>query len=334
MTYFCTLFDSAYLSRGVAMLRSLHANLEQSVCYVFAFDETTERVLSQLALPGVRIVGMKAFENADLLTVKPTRSRAEYCWTSTPWTIQYVLDTTDADACTYIDADLYFYRDPGVLLEEAAGTSVLITEHRYTPQYDMSALSGTYCVQFIRFGADPNGREALTWWRDRCIEWCYDREEDGKFGDQKYLDDWTTRFRGVHVLGHHGGGVAPWNVQQYAIDSSPEGLLIERRATKEIFPLVFYHFHYFRMYDDGTVDLGNYDIPEKIRSTLYAPYLKALESARDEVARIVPDLDPHGIRRAPGTMASAWNRLKRTIKRTYSRMPIEELKQGTVWQSS
>jgi hypothetical protein len=60
------------------------------------------------------------------------------------------------------------------------------------------------------------GMAVLNWWRDRCIEWCYARSEEGKFGDQKYLDDWTTRFDSVHVLEHLGGGIAPWNVQQYS----------------------------------------------------------------------------------------------------------------------
>lgn len=54
-------------------------------------------------------------------------------------TILYVLDNYDVDHCTYIDADLYFCASPQILLDEMdESESVLITPHRYTPQYDQS----------------------------------------------------------------------------------------------------------------------------------------------------------------------------------------------------
>ena len=85
----------------------------------------------------------------------------------------------------------------------------------------------------------------LNWWRESCNAWCYARLEDGKFGDQKYLDDWTIRFEGVHVLENLGGGVAPWNIQQYKFEEKP-------------FELVFYHFHGFKFLENNRVELNHY----------------------------------------------------------------------------
>ena len=78
------------------------------------------------------------------------------------------------------------------------------------------------------FKNDRSGREALEWWRERCLEWCYNRHEDGKFGDQKYLDDWVERFKNVRVINNIGVGVAPWNVNSYELIRSEE-----RRVGKE-----------------------------------------------------------------------------------------------------
>jgi hypothetical protein len=111
--------------------------------------------------------------------------------------------------------------------------SVLITDHRYAPEYDQSKGSGKYCVQFICFKNDDNGMKALKWWRDACIDWCFSRIKDGKFGDQKYLDDWTTQYSGVHELQHLGGGVAPWNVRQYLFDQI-NGIIKGKKKNEKI----------------------------------------------------------------------------------------------------
>jgi len=75
------------------------------------------------------------------------------------------------------------------------------------------------------------------------LEWCYNRQEEGKFGDQKYLDDWCTRFEGIHELQHLGGGVAPWNMQQYTFMNKGGKVYGIENSTKKTFSIVFYHFH-------------------------------------------------------------------------------------------
>lgn len=281
MNYFCTLFDSNYLSRGLAMYESLSENCDSFHLYVFAFDDLCFDVLKNEKLKNVTIISLSDFEDPELLEIKPTRSAGEYCWTCTPSVIKYAIDKFNLPLCTYLDADLYFFNDPAVLIEEMGDKSILITEHRYTPRYDQSATSGIYCVQFMTFKNDKYGMDSLIWWRDACLEWCYARFENGKFGDQKYLDDWPTRFENVHVLQHLGGGIAPWNIQQYDLVTSD-------------FKLIFYHFHGLKFLNNNHVELGNYRLKEIDIKILYSPYIKKLELIRKKIENNDKKNDFHG----------------------------------------
>jgi hypothetical protein len=294
MHSFCTLFDSHYLSRGLAMYRSLEAVGGQFHLYIFAFDDRCFTVLQSLSLKHATIIPLQKFEDAELLGVKPSRSRAEYCWTSTSSTILYVLEHFPVDRCTYLDADMLFFSDPDVLFAEMGDRSVLITEHRYSPQYNKEALSGKYCVQFVSFRNDREGLTVLRWWRERCLEWCYARFEDGKFGDQKYLDDWTTRFSGVHELQHLGGGMAAWNVQQYDVYRKNGTLTGCERSSGREFPVIFYHYHYLRFLSGERIELGRRELSSSVMELLYIPYLQSLMRAADEVRMVDATFDPHG----------------------------------------
>lgn len=283
MINFCTLFDSNYLTRGLVLYESLRRTSEEFHLYVVAFNQEAYSFLSEASLPGLTPISLKEFEDEQLLKVKPTRSAAEYCWTSTPSVILYCIERFRLPSCTYIDADMVFYRDPKILIDEMGDDSILISEHRYSSDYDQSEASGKYCVQFMCFKNNQQGMTALRWWRDRCLEWCYARKEDGKFGDQKYLDDWTDRFQGVHVMQHPGGGVAPWNIQQFRIRE--KGLmLVEKKSGREV-PLIFFHFHGLKFYTDYLVSCCGplYEISAEVKRLLYIPYISELVSVEKKI---------------------------------------------------
>lgn len=283
MLNFCTLFNSAYLSRGLAMYYSLLEQCDDFHLYIFAFDKDCLETLRTLNLGSVTIVSLEEFENEELLAVKRDRTPGEYCWTCTSSTIWYCIHHYSLDHCTYIDADLLFFGDPKVLIDEMGDLSVLITEHRYTPQYDQSSSSGIYCVQFVTFKNDEQGLKVLSWWRDACLEWCYNRFEEGKFGDQKYLDDWTERFSAVHELRHLGGGVAPWNTQQYHFKNNEKEVILHEITTGKEAKVIFFHFHAFR-YSQGNVfhlTADEYILSENVIKLLYKPYAEALVRAEN-----------------------------------------------------
>jgi len=294
---FCTLFDSNYLSRGLVMYDSLVEHCSDFHLYVFAFNDAAYVTLSRLNLPHLSVISLLEFEDPDLLAVKEGRSRAEYCWTCTSSTIHYILDHYEVENCTYLDADLRFYSDPKVLIDEmeASKKSVLITSHRYTRRYDQSLLRGKYCVQFMYFKNNDKGREVLDWWRARCLEWCYNRVEDGKFGDQKYLDDWCTRFSSVHELEHLGGGLAPWNCQQYRFQKKGDTLV--GSAANEKFEAVFFHFHGIKIYPGPSVIVAprSYMLSKEVRENFYKPYVVELLKKGEELALAFPERDFHGM---------------------------------------
>ena len=301
MLNFCTLFNTTYLSRGLAMYRSLEQHCEDFHLYIFAFDQHCFEALVKLNLPHASIVSLKEFENADLLAVKTERTAQEYCWTCASSTIKHSITAFQLDHCTYVDADLLFFKNPQVLIDEMGEKSVLITEHRYTPAYDQSAASGIYCVQFMTFKNTEEGMSVLNWWVNACLDWCFNRFEDNKFGDQKYLDDWTTRFSCVHVLNHLGGGVAPWNIQQYAFKNVSGEAICKELSENQIFDLVFYHYHGFSYSSKRSYMLTHkfYNLNRNHIKHIYKPYVKALSLAEGQINANLDGIVPYAINNKP-----------------------------------
>jgi hypothetical protein len=219
MEHYVTYLDSLYLPQGLALHMSMQRHASEYTLWILCVDDRAHNILENLDLPNVRLLQLSKLETEDLRAVKPTRSKGEYCWTLTPFAPRFVFEA-DANVAraTYIDADTWFRKSPTPILNEfiKSKAGVLITDHGYAPEYDQSAMSGQYCVQFVTFDREK-GEVVRKWWEERCIEWCFARFENGKFGDQKYLDDWPTRFEGiVHVLERQELAQAPWNATRYA----------------------------------------------------------------------------------------------------------------------
>lgn len=325
MFNFTTLFNTNYLSKGLALYFSLEKVCENFHLYIFAFDDETYEVLKKLNLSKATIISLSEFENDELLRVKSDRTVAEYCWTATPATIYYTINKYNLDSCTYLDADVYFYSSPKVLFDEMGDNSVMITEHRFSPEYRKEIKkSGKYCVQFTSFKNDAFGMEALTWWKDQCVLWCYNRLEDGKFGDQMYLDDWTTRFKKIHELQHLGGGLAGWNISQYDFFKNCNEFYGVEKKTGNKFDVVFYHFHYLRYYSNGKIQLGPRIISDSAKELFYKPYLRELEEIKKKVQTINPNIEPHGIEEQTYSLRSPLSYLRRKLFGLYNLYKLDQ----------
>lgn len=253
--------------------------------YVFAFDAVTYNVLSKMNLKNAVIISMDDFENEDLKRVKTKRSNAEYCWTCTPFTIDYVFEKYGEKICTYIDADIYFYCDPVEIFSEMNSTdsSIVIVEHRFPDRQaeKKNKIHGKYCVEFNTFVNNEYGRKCLSWWKDSCYEKChYSKKTNECVGDQTYLESFESLFEGVNVTSILGAGVAPWNssVYSYKFNECKEIIITKNKTEGK---LIFYHFQNIRYLPFGLININSGTRNKFVKKNIYVPYLEEIERIRN-----------------------------------------------------
>ena len=268
---FVTLFDKNYLPQGVSLYLSMEREINCFHLWILALDTYTYEKLVSLDLKSVTILNVENFLTEELVQKKRERTKGEFCWTLTPFSFDFVFDSNETiERITYLDADLWFRKSPKDIFYEfdLTNKNVLITDHGYAPEYDQSAISGQYCVQFLTFDR-INSKFIRDIWKEQCLEWCFNRAEVGRFGDQKYLDEWPIKFNDhVHVLKDHSLLLAPWNATRFPYGNS-----------------VAWHFHGLKIITDEGKNLSlelcsaSYHLPEVVKVQIYGKYVADLNLA-------------------------------------------------------
>jgi hypothetical protein len=231
------------------------------------------------------LIPLRELEEDDptLLTVKPERSLVEYYWTCGPALLLHIFRiNAPIEMLTYLDADLFFFGDPSLVFEMLGTRSILIIEQKFRPPAHASM--GKYNVGLVVFRQTSNSRACLERWREQCLEWCFDRYEPGRFGDQAYVDEWPKLYD-VVVPQYGGVGVAPWNVTGQRIKYKNGHVIIERD------PLVCYHFTRVHRVNRWVYEMHDYRFHRikahpVVRRHIYAPYMRELHGAERQVLEV------------------------------------------------
>lgn len=295
---FCTYFDKNYLLLGLTLHRSLKRFCPDFRLYVLCLDDTAFKLLQRIddaSLVPIRLAELEAWDEG-LPIAKSNRKLIEYYFTLTPSICLYVLDRFGMDVVTYVDADVYFYSSPAAIYEELGDGSILATEHRFSERLLKYAEYGRFNVQYESFRADGQGLACLRRWREQCQACCTDRLQDGKYADQKYLDEWPGLYDRLVISQLPGVGLASWNIEGRRIEQVDGKVMVDGE------PLIFYHFHGFKYLGGrlcktglGVVDVAS---PRQAKRCIFPPYVAELRSIRkfldDEMGYRISLMDQRG----------------------------------------
>ncbi|MFT3784453.1 MAG: hypothetical protein QM790_20775 [Nibricoccus sp.] len=275
------------------MATSLREHDRSSTLWVLSLDAFTTEFLRELDDPRMRVVELSALEKRDpeLLEAKGNRDLVEYYFTLSPcWPLHVLRENPAIDRITYVDADMLFFEDPAALFEEMGNASVFITEHNYPPYLNHLERCGRFNVGILVFRNDSLGRKCLERWRKDCLAWCFDRVEEGKYADQKYLDAWPAQLRDALCISRRKGlNLAPWNWSQYHYAFDQHRVFVDQE------PLEVFHFARFRpsiglrFFQSGQLEYGI--MPWKLRQRIYGRYWYALQDALNLIRFYRPNFD-------------------------------------------
>lgn len=292
MNNFCTFFDYNYLSKGLALYNSMLEHCQSFSLYVLCMDAICYNALLRMDLPNVFLISLQNFEKDDeaLRIAKINRTTVEYYFTCSPSLPLYIFNNfKDINVLTYLDSDYFFFSSPEPIMKIIGEHSIAITAHRFPPALrKLEKQYGVFNVGWLTFKRDEQAISCLQHWRAQCLEWCFDRLEEGRFADQMYLNEWPSRYPNTLVISHKGVNLAPCNIGNYQVSIKDDRLIIDEDQ------LVCYHFfglknyRYFLYY----LSLHQYGTrpTRTILEHIYEPYLRALTEGKRKATEVLGEV--------------------------------------------
>lgn len=259
MLEYCTLFDTNYLTQGLALYESIDTHHKNYRLHILAFCGKSFAVLKRLNLPNVVLYSVAEVETFALRSMRARLSNFEYACALKP---NFMLRTLhDAEYVVYVDADSYFFNTGWHVIGPLRDSNapVAITPHRFAPANKRFIANGIFNAGAIY--AARAGIPCLEDWDRRCVT-----DRKGRMTDQRLLNDWPKQW-GAHIIEHEGFNLAPWSQEQYTYDVRRGVLYVDNQF------LILYHFH------QGLKPA--YGLTSFVKTYLYEPYREALDRAKE-----------------------------------------------------
>ncbi|WP_026706973.1 hypothetical protein [Flavobacterium frigidarium] len=155
----------------------------------------------------------------------------------------------------YLDPDIYVTNPLDVVFNYLDEKSIVLTPHYCNIQTEYTGsiteeeilFVGIYNLGFVAISNNVNGNKIINWWMNRLADKCYADKFDALHVDQKWMDFIPAFFPNDVLITHHMGiNPAIWNLHERELIIDEKGSYnVANLESKEIFPLLFFHFSGF-----------------------------------------------------------------------------------------
>jgi hypothetical protein len=285
MIIFGTFANAKYLPQLLSMLESFQNNVTSSRIAVVALDVATSETVSSLNFSCVDVLDVKDVEAhfPQLSIARENRSLSEYFFTLSSAIPNFLFKVyPQPDFVVYIDADLFFFENPERCILALDDTdNVLLTSHNFARKNLDLRVYGEFNTGFIAFRRSAAGMKVASWWLERCLEWCKDVVENGKFADQKYLENFSSIAPGVKISQDFGLNLGPWGLNSLKQIGFRNGSIYVNGQF--LFAFHFSGLQYNRIFAILGLNPYQYRVSKTIYELIYVPYLRSIRRWETEL---------------------------------------------------
>ena len=273
---FAVVISKYYASRCLTLIESI---LKYDVkIYVLCFDKKTLQIINKSInskkVTAIHFNKVLNFDRSLKVAIKD-RKLIDKIVTSRPIFLKLLFKKFKLRDIFLLDSDIFFFSNPVKINKYIKGAAVAFCKHNFSRNNNkLSKKYGKYNGGFIYVKSNINGFDFLNKWSLLCKKWCQFDSINGKFSDQKYLEDLSTSVKNVKILNKPEINLAPWNLEGKIIKFNEENITVNKKK------LIFFHFHGLRQISKRFFILGieNYDftITNKIKKILFYEYVKSL----------------------------------------------------------
>ncbi len=244
-TAFFTVCSNNYMPFARVLVQSIRQHHPEADVFVCLADETVD-------WPGL-YDGDFVLVPADQLEIPGFRSVAfqydimEFNTAVKPFMFSHLLKSGRYEHVLYFDPDIRLYARLDKILDALnEGASFILVPHLREPAEgdadpdDLAIMrAGIYNLGFLAVGRPAESLPLIHWWMRRLRISCINRQSEGIFVDQKFMDLIPGFAPHARILHDREFNLAYWNISQSHLAATASGYTVDDA------PLGFFHFSGF-----------------------------------------------------------------------------------------